>query len=137
VPLRLRRCDTDTAWSQAAGIKAGDFVAAIISAANCDPRVFTQPLRFWPYGPSAAPGPPAPRRNLDDYLLFGVKGSNKECWGRERVALPILKGCMAAAARLQGLRRVAGPDGEPQTLVGVKIGLKARFTRVAPVSSPA
>ena len=51
------------------------------------------------------------------------------------VALPVLEECLLAASRLGGLRRVAGQAGEPQTLVGIKIGLKARFTRVEPKAS--
>ena len=71
-----------------------------------------------------------PMRSDKDYLLFGVQGSQKYCWGASKVAMPVLEACLAQAGRLQGLRRVAGPRGEPQKLAGVTIGLQARFSRV-------
>lgn len=71
-----------------------------------------------------------PMRSDKDYLLFGVQGSQKYCWGANKVAMPVLEVCLAQAGRLQGLRRVAGPRGEPQKLAGVTIGLQARFSRV-------
>ncbi len=63
--------------------------------------------------------------------MFGVPGSHKDCWGRNRIAMPVLQECIRACSRLTGLRRVAGPTGEPQKLAGVTIGLLARFTRLA------
>jgi hypothetical protein len=93
---------------------------------------------FWPFA-EESPDLPRPRNPATDYLLFGAmedgadgKPSNKTCWGRDRVALPVLEECLWAASRLGGLRRVAGKAGEPQTLANIKIGLKARFTRVEP-----
>ena len=37
-----------------------------------------------------------------------------------------------AAAQLHGLRRVAGPIGDPSKFAGVTIGLKARFNAFEP-----
>jgi hypothetical protein len=42
----------------------------------------------------------------------------------------VMKECVKAASRLQGLRKVAGKGGEPIKLVNVTVGLPARFTQV-------
>ncbi|HEY8572057.1 hypothetical protein [Phenylobacterium sp.] len=150
VPVRMRRCERDIELAaekvavvippvlpegsedKAAVIKKGEYVGTLINAAHLDPRRFDMPQLFWPFA-GAPPLGSRPRKETD-YLLFGTwdEGSNKKCWGRDRVALPVLEECLSAASRLGGLRRVAGKAGEPQTLVGIKIGLKARFTRVEP-----
>ena len=141
MPVRMRFCQEAKAWPATGDrIEPGDAVAALISAANMDGRVFTQPHRFHlkdgglcPMGQGGARGDKAhqePKREERDYLLFGVAGSAKYCWGASKVAMPVLESCVAYAGRLQGLRRVAGPRGEAQTLAGVTIGLQARFSRV-------
>lgn len=127
LPVRMRHCEADTDWSKAMGIAAGDSIAALVAAANLDPRKFSDPLRFSFKGVGIGEGP---ERRIDDYLLFGVPGSNKDCWGRNRVAMPVLQECIRACSRLTGLRRVAGRAGEPQKLIQVTIGLLARFTRL-------
>lgn len=127
LPVRMRHCEADTDWSRALGVSAGDSVAALVAAANMDPRKFPEPARFSLKGAGIGD---APARRIDDYLLFGVPGSHKDCWGRNRVAMPVLQECIRACSRLTGLRRVAGRAGEPQKLAGVTIGLLARFTRL-------
>ena len=126
--VRMRKCEITTQFGDNE-IVAGDFVAALISAANQDPRAFPDPKRF--SLKDFDPLSDGPKRNGDNYLLFGIdKDSNKYCWGKDKVALPMLQECLLAAGRLQGLRRVAGARGEPQKLVGVTVGLAARFTRI-------
>ncbi|MFL6846514.1 MAG: hypothetical protein ACJ8ER_16725 [Allosphingosinicella sp.] len=127
VQVRMRRCERDTSFGNQTICKR-DIVAAIIGAANMDGKTFKDPERLSldncdPFSSSA------PARDLEKYLLFGVEGSQKICWGRRRVAMPVLEECIKATGRLQGLRRVAGPGGEPVTLAGVTVGLPARFTR--------
>lgn len=129
LPVRMRHCEADTDWSRELGIAAGDSVAALVAAANMDPRKFPDPARF---SLRRAGIGDAPAREIEDYLLFGVPGSHKDCWGRNRVAMPVLQECIRACSRLTGLRRVAGRAGEPQKLAGVTIGLLARFTRLTP-----
>lgn len=129
LPVRMRRCtanwavpDDDDRAEALGQIKAGDDVAVLISAANLDPEAFKNPFRF---------SLNKRQRPMENYLLFGVETSeHKSCWGRNRVALPVLEECILAAGRLSGLRRVAGASGEPQKLAGVTIGLAARFTGI-------
>jgi hypothetical protein len=94
-----------------------------------DPRAFPEPNRF-----SLAPYVDGPPRCPTSYLMFGVMGSGKECWGHKQgVPQAVLAELMYAAARLQGLRRVAGPAGEPFMLLGAApIGYPARFTTLDP-----
>jgi len=134
--LFMRRCVKETELpaerpaecplhGAASTIAEGDWVAAVTAVASKDPCVFPDPDEF---SLGAAAG--GPRRDLSDYLLFGAVGGNRECWGRDRVALPLMRACYRAALRLDGLRRVAGPGGEPQTIAGVPVGLPARFRAV-------
>jgi Dyp-type peroxidase family len=130
-PMRMRRCEVDIDVStQAAAphkIKAGDFVAAIVAAANVDEDKFCKPETLALVG---MPG--SPFRDSTKYLMFGVDGAEKRCWGKDRVALPLLHLCMSAAARLHGLRRVAGPAGKIGDIAKLKVSLPARFTQVGP-----
>jgi len=119
--VRMRYCEKDTKLGNAI-IEAGEWVAALIAAANLDPRVFPEPLRF-----SLDPK----IRKIEDYLLFNEQESPRACWGRDRVAMVVLQECLMAASRLQGLRRLAGKGGEPSKLAGVTTSLPARFTQVA------
>jgi Dyp-type peroxidase family len=133
---RMRQCEADTVLArkaESAKLQKGDFIVALVAAANKDPRVFKEPNRFSlaPYGPTDGP-----QRMWKDYLMFGVKGSEKACWGRNRVAMPLLEECVLASSRLRGLRKVAGPGGQPKTLVGLTIGLTARFTAIASAEFP-
>jgi hypothetical protein len=135
--ILMRRCAHDDDLNQAIGptipIKKGEWVAALVAAADFDPKVFEDPMAF-----SLAPFVPGPDRDLTKYLLFGAQGGHRECWGRDRLALQVLKECVKAAGRLQGLRRVAGAAGElQQPLPGVNIGLNARFAFVLPDWPPA
>ena len=123
---RMRYCETDTTLPSGAKIERGEWVAAMIKAANLDEDVFKQPHRF-----SLDPE----IRDIDNYLLFNERGNPRECWGRDRVAMVIMRECATAASRLRGLRGVAGKGGEPLKLAGVTISLPARFTQVVGNSS--
>lgn len=129
VPIRLRRCEVRTAFNTQF-VERRDIVAALVGAANMDPRAFDQPPRFSLQG--FCKGWVGPLRKLNNYLLFGAQGrsSKKQCWGQGRVAGPLLEECLRACGRLEDLQRVAGRRGEPQKLAGVTIGLAARFARV-------
>jgi len=125
VKLLMRLCLQDTTIGGGPTISRGDRVAALIAAASMDPLAFPSPKNF-----SLAPFLPGPPRDIANYLLFGVP--NKTCWGRDRLALYLLKECLKAAARLQGLKNVAGPTGSLQKIAQVNIGLRARFVSVLP-----
>jgi hypothetical protein len=129
MPILMRRGETDTLLSSGAPVRVGDWVASVVQMANLDPRVFPEPNRL-----SLAPYFQGPARCPTSYLMFGVMGSEKECWGHKQgIPQAVLVEIMYAAARLQGLRRVAGPAGEPPTLLGaVPIGFPARFTTLDP-----
>jgi Dyp-type peroxidase family len=118
LPVRMRRCELDTTLPSGATVTRGDWVAALIAAANKDPRVFPDPDRI------------SFDRDIKKYLMFNEEGSERQCWGRNRVAMTVLRQCVLCAGRLKGLRRIAGPAGEPARLLGVAIGLPARFTQV-------
>jgi len=129
VSILMRSCVQDDKLPSGGVVKKGDFVAAMVAAAGLDPRTFDDPYQF-----SLHPFLPGPDRNLKDYLLFGVAGTGRYCWGRDRLALLALAECLKAAGRLQNLRRAAGAAGELQTNIGTKvgiaIGLGARFDGV-------
>jgi len=110
-------------------LNKGEWVVAILAAASIDPRpdAFPDPYRF-----SLRPFMPGPERKLDNYLLFGATGGGRDCWGRNRLALVVLKECLKTAGRLQLLQRVAGAAGEPREVAMITIGLPARFTGVLP-----
>ena len=133
LPVLQRRCASDVTLGSPTfegtsvnDIGKGEWVAAMVQAANMDPSAFHDPMRFslWPYLPG-------PERDAAKYLTFGAPSGNHPCWGRRPLAMPALIHCMEAAARLQNLRQVAGPTGGPQLLLGSTVGLPARFTRVA------
>ena len=118
--VRMRHCERTTTLPSGATIARGDWVGALIAAANLDPRVFPKPHLI------------SLDRDIQKYLLFNEGGSERECWGRDRVAMAVLKQCVLSAGRLKGLRRIAGAAGEPIKLLGVAVGLPARFTQVGP-----
>ena len=124
-PVRMRRCARDARLGSGEVIHQGEFVTALVKAATRDPTAFAQPCRF------SLGLEKQPDRDLDSYLLFGAANSAKFCWGKDRVAMPILRACLAACGRLKGLRRIAGDEGDPQNLVGVRVSLPARFSQVA------
>ena len=105
----MRYCETTTELPSGAKVEEGEWVAALIGAANLDPRAFQNPYLF-SFDPAI--------RKIENYLLFNEQGSHRECWGRDRVAMAVLEECVMAAGRLRGLRRVAGAGGEPSKLVG-------------------
>ena len=123
--ILMRRCvQNDTSGTT---INKDKWVAALVGASGADWRVFKQPLIF-----SLFPYLPGPARDVNKYLLFGAYKGGRECWGRDKLALQMLKECVKAAGRLQGLRKVAGEGGALQSLVGVNVGLNARFDFVLP-----
>jgi Dyp-type peroxidase family len=123
LPVRMRYCERATKLPSGATIAEGDWVGAMIAAANLDPRVFENPHLI---------SLDRDHRDLGKYLLFNEPDSKRECWGRSHVAMAVLQECVVCAGRLKGLRRVAGPSGEPAKLVRVAVSLPARFTRVDP-----
>jgi len=127
VKLLMRLCMKDTTIGSGPGrtIYKGDRVVALIAAANMDPEAFPSPKTF-----SLAPILPGPPRDKSNYLLFGVP--NKTCWGRDHLAFYLLRECLKAAARLQGLKNVAGPTGGLQKSAQVNTGLRTRFVAVLP-----
>ncbi len=124
--IRVRYCETplDKPLPSGAQIEAGEWVVSLIAAANLDPRAFPEPFRF------------KLDRDVKNYLLFNEASNPRACWGRDRIAMIIMKECLKAAGRLQGLRRVAGKAGELVKLVNVTVGLPARFTQVAEQAAP-
>lgn len=100
------------------------WIVALIHAANLDKDVFPEPLAF-----SLAPYLSGPPRDIDKYLLFGAKGSGRACWGQERLALQVLMELIQGTAKLEGLRKVPGPEGELKRIMRVPVGLKARLPR--------
>jgi deferrochelatase/peroxidase EfeB/cytochrome P450 len=126
LPVLLRHCEETTELPSGEKICKDEWVAAILAAADLDEAAFTQPEMF-----SLAPFMPGPPRDPANYLAFGAIGGSHECWGRDLVALPVLVQCVEAAGLLEGLRGVAGPAGNLQTLLGVTVGRPARFTQVA------
>jgi hypothetical protein len=107
----------------AASIDEGDIVFAIVKAANGDPLIYKDTARSFSLKASERP--------MDKYLLFGATGSGRDCWGRDRVSMVALKELVQALTRFEGLRPVAGPAGEPETMLKLIVGLKARFTGIA------
>ena len=125
----LRYCEEKTTLSNV-NLRPGDWVGALVGAANFDPSLFPDPTNFvWPWEDK-------PERKLENYLMFGSPAGKGEhsCWGRDRVALVAFEEMIKASAQLHGLRRVAGPIGEPVSFAGVTIGLKARFAAFEPHS---
>jgi len=118
--IRVRYCETppDGPLPSGARIEAGEWVVSLITAANLDPQAFPEPFRF------------KLDRDVKSYLLFNEASNPRACWGRDRIAMIVMKECVKAASRLQGLRKVAGKGGEPIKLVNVTVGLPARFTQV-------
>ena len=99
LPIRMRYCEVDTQLDSSAKIKKGERVVCLIGAANLDKGVFNEPFRF-----SLDPE----KRKIEKYLLFNEQGNPRKCWGRDRVAMVVLRECLMAASRLQGLRKIAG-----------------------------
>ena len=125
MPVRMRYCEATTTLPSGATVMRGDWVAGLIAAANLDPRAFPDPLQF-----SLDPYISGPPRKIENYLLFGEKATERECWGRDRIAFAVLEECLEAVSRLRGLRRFAGPRGEDVKLAGLTIGFPARFASV-------
>ena len=127
VKLLMRRSNQDEAYGRDT-VRKGDWIAALIGAACFDPIAFPEPRRF-----SLDPILPGPRRNLDDYLLFGDAGTTgRLCWGRDKLARYLLTECLKAAGRLKGLKKVAGPRGELKKFAQVNVGFPTRFVSVLP-----
>jgi deferrochelatase/peroxidase EfeB len=109
-------------------IQEGDWIAALIAAGCADPTAFEYPKQF-----SLDPILPGPKRNIEDYLLFGdATEPGRLCWGRDKLALYLLTECLKATGRLKGLKKVAGAGGELKKVAQVNIGLQTRFVSVLP-----
>lgn len=139
--ILMRRCVEVTELEKGVKIDEGEWVAALVAAANLDATVFKDPYRFSLH-PFVADHP---KRPLENYLLFGaatypktgetdtqMRVRGRHCWGRDALALHILEQSVMAAARLEGLRRVAGEAGEVQDIAGAATGLWGRFNNVLP-----
>ncbi|MCW5736919.1 MAG: hypothetical protein KIS73_22525 [Enhydrobacter sp.] len=109
-------------------LEEGEILAALIAVANFDRDAFPEPFSF-----SLHPYLDGPERKLENYLLFGAQmddsGRDRSCWGKH-FALFVVIECVKAAARLQGLRQVAGKAGEPARPLFILTGLPARFRSV-------
>jgi hypothetical protein len=131
VEILMRTCMQKDTLPSGGVLEVGDLVAALVGVAAFDPRGFPEPMRL-----SLHPFLPGPERNIDNYLMFGAKGGtvdeSRDCWGRDRLALSILRECVKAAGRLQHLQRVAGEAGHARKLAHLTIGLSARFSAVIP-----
>ncbi|MEM6660795.1 MAG: hypothetical protein AAF666_01340 [Pseudomonadota bacterium] len=134
-PVMLRRC-ASTGELNNFEVRKGEWIAAFIAAANLSKTPARQdPDRF-----SLAPWFEGEARPMDEYFVFGVPRDseaapgrlNGSCWGRDRMVLMILEQLVAATGRMQGLRRLAGPEGDVQRLLIVPIGLHARFSALHP-----
>jgi Dyp-type peroxidase family len=127
LPARSGRPPGDS-LSKPIRLEEGEALAALIAVANFDGEAFPHPFSF-----SLHPYLDGPPRNLDDYLLFGPQDGGRSCWGRH-FALFVIVECVKAAARLQGLQRVAGKAGDSARPLYVLTGLPARFRMLLPSS---
>lgn len=140
-PIVMRLCEAERTLPSGALIEKDQWVAALVVAANLDRSVFPKPLQLSLHPLISG----HPKRNLADYLMFGVDPRNtnlnspegafppRTCWGRDRIAVGTLVACLKAAAGLPGLRRVAGPRGQLQTTLGISSGLLGKFAPFTPV----
>ncbi len=120
----LRRSEQTNVIDEELTIEKGHWVAALAVAANLDKEAFPDPFTF-----SLGEKFNGPRREMGDYLMFGSAGGNRDCWGRDRMALYLIVQFLRACSRLDGLRKVAGPGGDAQKLLKITIGQPARFAR--------
>lgn len=127
VKLLMRHANQDEQYGKDI-VRKGDWIAALVGAACFDPVAFDQPRQF-----SLDPILPGPKRNLEDYLLFGdSQAPGRLCWGRDKLALYLLTECLKAAGRLKGLKKVAGAAGELKKIAQVNVGLSTRFATILP-----
>lgn len=124
--VTLRFCAADTTLPSGEKLARQQWLFLMSAAANLDAVAFPAPTQFV----IAALDPAGPARPLENYLMFGA-GNDRMCWGRNRAAMVVLEEGVLAAARLQALRPVAGPEGQPWRPLGPMAGLKARFSSVA------
>lgn len=117
-----RYCETDMVVADGLTIPRNSWVGAMAIAANFDASAFPDPKRF-----SLAPFLPGPKRDPRNYLMFGAQGGQRDCWGRDRLALDLMTSFVERASRLHGLRRPAGPGGSTRDIARVIIGQPARF----------
>jgi cytochrome P450 len=127
VKLLMRRSNQAEQYGKDT-VQKGDWIAALIGAASFDPNAFESPRQF-----SLDPILPGPKRNMEDYLLFGnAQAPGRLCWGRDKLALYLLTECLKAAGRLKGLKKVAGAGGELKKFAQVNVGFSTRFVSVLP-----
>ncbi|MFD0916086.1 cytochrome P450 [Pseudahrensia aquimaris] len=127
VRLIMRQAMQDTVLPSGGKVKKDEWVAAIMAAANLDIAAFPNSQEF-----SLHPFDQGAKRDYENYMLFGAPGGGRECWGRDRLALLVMSECLKAAARLKGMRAIAGPEGEVQTFLRMARGYKVRFNEVLP-----
>ena len=117
----MRRVAETHTLSSGVELQKDEMLAALIAVANFDRKAFPEPFRF-----SLDPYLDGPERKLENYLLFGSqvgdKTRDRSCFGRE-FALFVIVECIKAAARLQGLQRVAGKAGEAARPLYIMTGL--------------
>ncbi|MEX0344283.1 MAG: hypothetical protein AB3N20_05125 [Rhizobiaceae bacterium] len=120
----LRRSEQTNVIDKELTIEKDHWVAALAVAANFDEQAFPEAFTF-----SLGKKYGGPRREMGNYLMFGSAGGNRDCWGRDRMALYLIVQFLRACCRLDGLRKVAGPGGDAQKLLKITIGQPARFAR--------
>ena len=122
--ILMRRVAETHTLSSGVELQKDEMLAALIAVANFDREAFPEPFSF-----SLDPYLEGPKRELENYLLFGSQGGGKardrSCFGRE-FALFVIVECVKAAARLQGLQRVAGKAGEAARPLYIMTGLPGR-----------
>lgn len=127
VKLLMRRSEQAEQYGRDT-VQKGDWIAALVGAACFDREAFPQPKQF-----SLDPILPGPKRNMEDYLLFGdAQAPGRLCWGRDKIALYLLTECLKAVGRLKGLKKVAGAAGELKKFAQVNTNLSTRFVSVLP-----
>ncbi len=125
--ILMRHSEKDHDIDDKLHIPASRWIAALVRAANLDCEAFPQPKKF-----SLAPLLPGPERDIGNYLLFGGQTSERHCWGRDKLALFMLSQLVEKTSRLEGLRKLAGPAGEPTMKARFVVNLRARYSGVTP-----
>ena len=125
--ILMRHSEKDHQIDDELPVPKDRWIGALVIAANLDHKAFPEPKKF-----SLAPLLPGPKRNAGNYLLFGGQSSNRDCWGRDRLALYMLTQLIEKTSRLEGLRKLAGPTGDLAMKARFVVSLKARFSGMAP-----
>jgi cytochrome P450 len=116
-PVLFRICAADATVNGQAVYK-GDWVCALIQAANMDPSKFKAPREF------------RLDREPGAYLHFGPTAGPHRCLG-EQIAAAELRSMLMAIAQLKEFRRAAGPRGELEELLRLPQSMVVRFAAEA------